>query len=340
MKKFRLSMRMRFILHVMVGIAGTALVTWILLAVMNMFDVHAFIPSFFIPIIFGVAIGAVVNIYFGKRFFDPIMKLSRTMKQVAEGDFSVRLNPEKEWMEIKEIYENFNIMTEELGATEILQTDFVANVSHEFKTPINAIEGYAMLLQGSEGGAASEQKIYVEKILFNTQRLSKLVGNILLLSKIENQVIQSKQSVFRLDEQVRQSIVMLENAWAAKEIELDVELANVEFLGNEALIHHVWDNLIGNAIKFSPIQGRIAIRMYQNEESVTFTIEDEGPGISVEDEKHIFDKFYQSDSSHKQEGNGLGLALVKKILSISQGEIFVENLPERGCLFRVKLNKV
>lgn len=339
MRRFRLSMRMRFILHVMLGIAGTALVTWILLALMNTFDIHAFIPSFFIPIIFGVAIGAVVNIYFGKRFFDPIMKLSRSMKQVAEGDFSVRLNPEKEWLEIKEIYENFNIMTEELGATEILQTDFVANVSHEFKTPINAIEGYATLLQGHGQVSAKEQNIYVEKILFNTQRLSKLVGNILLLSKIENQVIQSKLAVFRLDEQIRQSIVMLEPAWAAKNMELDVELDDVEYLGNESLLHHVWDNLIGNAIKFSPEGGCIHMKMKQTEEQIVFLIEDDGPGISEEEVKHIFDKFYQSDSSHKQEGNGLGLALVKKILNISNGKITVENRSAGGCRFTVVLGK-
>lgn len=339
MKKFRVSMKMRFNLHVIVGLAGVVVVTWILVALLNMLNVHSFISGFLFPVIISMGIGGVVNIYFGKRFFDPIMRLSRAMKQVAEGDFSVRLDSEKEWLEIQELYDNFNIMTQELGATEILQTDFVANVSHEFKTPINAIEGYATLLQGGEQEMEKSQKVYVEKILFNTKRLSKLVGNILLLSKVDSQAIQSRQTKFRLDEQIRQSIVMLESAWSGKNIELDVDLEDVEYTGNESLLHHVWDNLIGNAIKFSPQNGTIRMKMRQEEECIVFRIDDEGAGIKEEDKKHIFDKFFQSDSSHKQEGNGLGLALVKKILNVCEGEIFVENLPERGCRFIVKLNK-
>ena len=158
----------------------------------------------------------------------------------------------------------------------------------------------------------------------------------LLLSKLDNQAIQSKQTKFRLDEQVRQSIVILEPAWEEKNIEFDVEMEDIEYVGNESLLHHVWDNLIGNAIKFSPQDGEIKIRMHVAEGRIVFSIEDKGQGILEKDKNHIFDRFYQSDSSHKQEGNGLGLALVKQILDLSDGRISVENL-EKGCRFTVKL---
>ncbi len=335
MKKFRMSMRVRFNLHVIIGLVGVVVVTWILISLFSLLEIHSFIYNFLLPVVISAAIGVMVNMYFGKKFFDPIMKLSRAMQQVADGDFDVRLNSEKEWLEIQEIYENFNIMAKELEATEILQTDFVTNVSHGFKTPITAIEGYATLLQGMDKEQENSQKIYVDKILLNTKRLAKLVGNILLLSKIDNQVIHSRQAEFRLDEQIRQSIVILEPEWSKKEIELDVDLEDISYMGNESLLHHVWDNLIGNAIKFSPIGGTIRMCMKKQEDEIVFIIEDEGPGVTEEDMTHIFDRFYQSDSSHKQEGNGLGLALVKRILNSSGGEIDVENRSVGGCRFTV-----
>ena len=281
-------------------------------------------------------IDSVVTTYMSKRFFDPIKKLRTAMEQVADGDFSVRLDTKASSQEIREIYSGFNLMAHELSATEILQTDFVSNVSHEFKTPINAIEGYSTLLQGSENLDA-DQKAYVDKIVFNTQRLSSLVGSILLLSRLENQQIPTGQTSYRLDEQIRQSIVALEPAWAKKDIEFDVELDRVEYVGNESMMRHIWDNLIGNAIKFNPPCGLVRIRLSNRDENIVFTVEDNGPGISEDAKKHIFDKFYQADNSHKEEGNGLGLALVKRILSICGGDVSAENLNGGGCRFTVVL---
>jgi signal transduction histidine kinase len=259
------------------------------------------------------------------------------MDKVAQGDYSVRLEGRSTAKEIMEIYTGFNLMAHELSSTEILQTDFVSNVSHEFKTPINAIEGYSTLLQGSDN-LDGDQREYVEKILLNTGRLSSLVGRILLLSKLENQQIPTNQTKYRLDEQIRQSVVALEAAWAQKSIELDVELDRASYVGNEPMMRHVWDNLISNAIKFSPPGSEIKLRLISKGRNLIFSITDQGPGLSEEAQKHIFDKFYQADSSHKQEGNGLGLALVKRILSIEKGEIAVENLPQGGCKFTVYLH--
>ena len=281
-------------------------------------------------------IGILVTSQLSKYFFNPIKKLRIAMDKVADGDFSVRLEEKSSSKEIMEIYTGFNLMAHELSSTEILQTDFVSNVSHEFKTPINAIEGYSTLLQGSEN-LDDEQKEYIEKILFNTQRLSSLVGSILLLSKLENQQIPTNQTEYRLDEQIRQSVVALESAWVQKDIELDVELDRVSYLGNEQMMRHVWDNLISNAVKFSPQGGTVKLCLSQKARKLTFTIEDQGPGLSEDAQKHIFDKFYQEDSSHKQEGSGLGLALVKRILTIEKGQITAENIHEGGCRFTVTL---
>lgn len=294
------------------------------------------IPLLLKLIVVSLLIGILVTSQLSKLFFNPIKKLRKAMDKVADGDFSVRLEDKSTSKEILEIYSGFNLMAEELSATEILQTDFVSNVSHEFKTPINAIEGYATLLQSTENIDETENE-YIEKILFNTKRLSSLVGSVLLLSKLENQQIPTNRTTYRLDEQIRQSIVALEPAWEAKDIEIDAELDSIEYLGNEHMMRHVWDNLIGNAIKFTPNGGQVRIKLTKKLRKLIFTVEDTGPGLTEEAQKRIFDKFYQVDSSHKQEGNGLGLALVKRILSIEKGEISVENLPDSGCRFTVTL---
>ena len=237
--------------------------------------------------------------------------------------------------EVGESYQSFNVMTKELRATEVLQMDFVSNVSHEFKTPINAIEGYTMLLQGEE--LSQEQEGYVEKILFNTKRLSGLVGNILLLSKLENQNIPMKKTKYRLDEQIRQAFLSLESKWTEKEIGFQVELEEVKYTGNEGLLMHIWMNLLDNAIKFSPAKGTITMFLKQEKNSVKFIVEDEGPGIEEDVKTRIFDKFYQVDGSHKAEGNGLGLALVKRIVDSAGGTIKAENREYGGCRFVVEL---
>ena len=286
-------------------------------------------------LVVSVIVGSIVTGFVSIYFFNPIKKLRGAMTKVAEGDFSVRLEAGKSTSsDVKEVFAGFNIMVKELESTEILQSDFVSNVSHEFKTPINAIEGYTTLLQGCESLDPDQQE-YVDKILFNTKRLSTLVGNILLLSKIENQNIKTNVTKFRLDEQIRQALLALEPAWTEKDIEFDVEMDTVDYNGSENLLIHVWSNLIGNAIKFSPKGGKVKIGLKQNER-IVFTVEDNGCGIAENEKSHLFDKFYQGDSSHKQEGNGLGLALVKRIVTLAEGEIFAENT-ENGCKFTVVL---
>ena len=294
------------------------------------------IPIFVWAILFSVVVGGAVTNYITHSFIDPITCLGKAMKEVAGGNFHVAMQSDSKLKEVRDIYESFNRMVKELGNTETLQTDFISSVSHEFKTPINAIEGYASLLQDHHQ-SPEEQETYIEKILFNTRRLSTLTGNILLLSKINNQSIRPQRTVFRLDEQIRQAIVALEQKWTEKNIDFDGELDKVTYSGYESLLLHVWSNLIDNAIKFDPPGGMICLRLRQADDEAVFTIDDNGPGIAPEEQERIFHKFYQSDSSREMSGNGLGLALVKQIVEFSGGTVSVENLPEAGCRFTVRL---
>lgn len=332
----RSSLRLRFILICMsqlVLVAALAeLAGW---AFRHWFGVAPELPIFVWAMVFSGTIGVAVTNHMTKMLIDPIAKLRSAMREVADGDFKVEAKCESRIQDVQDIYDSFNSMVRELSTTETLQTDFISDVSHEFKTPINAIEGYASLLEGEP--SPEEQRAYVEKILFNTRRLSALTGNILLLSKLSNQSILPQKTQFRLDEQIRQAIVALEQKWSEKELGFEVELAETPFFGYESLLPHVWTNLIGNAVKFSPKGGEIRIKMMRTEGAVVFTIEDDGPGIVPGDEEHIFTKFYQSESSHGMEGNGLGLALVRQIVEMSGGSVDVQNLEAGGCRFTVRL---
>lgn len=336
-KKRRLSLRTHFTLVVLAEIMYSVIIAFFLLYLFrHMGGENYLLPLTLWQIMLSILIGGTISAFLSRWFFSPITKLCDSMSQVSSGDFAVRLSTDSSISEIQNLYSSFNAMAGELEATEILQTDFVSNVSHEFKTPITAIEGYATLLQ-DEHCSAEEKAQYSDKILLNTKRLSELVGNILLLSKLDNQAIQSKKSRFRLDEQIRQSIVMLEPKWEKKDIYFDVDMETAEYVGNESILMHVWNNIIGNAIKFDPVGGYLGVRMTRRDDLILVSIEDSGPGISEEHKAHIFDKFYQSDSSHMEEGNGLGLALVKRILDQCGGTVTAENRLEGGCRFTVTL---
>lgn len=337
-RKSRFTMRVFFTLFIIAELLLTLILASVLVyALRNWFNNITKMPDTVWLVIVSSILGSAITTFLIKFFFDPISKLGAAMRKVAEGDFSVRLDEDRAFPDIRQINKDFNLMTKELGATEILQTDFVSNVSHEFKTPINAIEGYATLLQDTEQPVSPEQAEYIQKILLNTGRLSALVSNILLLSKVDNQNIQTHVTTYRLDEQIRQSILSLESCWMQRNTEFDVDMERLEYTGNESLLMHVWNNLIENAIKYGPEGGLIRMKLVSRNDLIVFTIEDEGPGISEEAQKHIFDRFYQADNSRKGEGNGLGLALVKQILKLTDGTISVENLPEKGCCFTVRL---
>ena len=339
-KKNSPSMRLCLILLIIGEFLLIILCAWFLLWILHhVFTFTKKLPDIVWLIIIGAALACMITTFLVKFLFKPIARLGKAMQQVAEGNFDVRLDETRGFSEIRQINEDFNFMTKQLASTEILQTNFISNVSHDFKTPINAIEGYATLLQGADPPVPPEQQTYIQKILFNTRRLTHLVGNILLLSKVDNQPGQTRVHSYRLDEQIRQAILSLESLWEKKETEFDVDLERVDYEGSEMLLMHVWTNLIENAVKYGPQGGTVRLKLIERAGKITFTIEDEGPGISPEAQKHIFDRFYQEDDSREKEGNGLGLALVRGILKKSGGTIQVENLPEKGCRFTVQLSE-
>ena len=339
-RKSRFGLQTRLVLFVTIEIEICILVALGLDALLDRFVPLPFDIPFIVELIsVSFLVGILVTIQLSRYFFNPIKKLGEAMGKVADGDFTVELNSRSTAKEVQEIYTGFNLMTHELRSTEILQLDFVSSASHEFKTPISAIEGYAALLRSGDD-LTEEQRECVEKIIFNTKRLSSLTSSILLLSKLENQEIPTNRTKFLVDEQIRQSIVGLESQWERKNIELDVDLCEAEYYGNELLMRHVWDNLISNAIKFTPEGSTVKIQLVKKLTKIVFTVEDQGPGIPEDSLRHIFNKFYQADSDHRQEGSGLGLALVDKILTLEKGIVQAENPETGGCRFTVTLRTI
>ena len=228
-------------------------------------------------------------------------------------------------------------MAEELAGTETLRDEFLSNVSHEFKTPLASIQGFAKLLQ-SDDITEQEREEYTQIIIDETSRLSKLSSNILRLTKLENQKTVGKKTRFSLDEQIRKILLVLEPEWSKKKIDLDIDLEDIMYVGSEELMAQIWQNIINNAIKFTPEGGKISVKLFRNEKNISAEIWDNGPSIAPDVKAKIFDKFYQGDRSRATEGNGLGLALVKRIIELSEGSIEVENdMKKGGVCFRISL---
>lgn len=293
-----------------------------------------------LPVLFflvgSILLGLMLQLFVGKLIIKPVQNISNAFDELSVGNFSVRVPENNKLAEIREMAQHFNSMASALSHVETLSNDFVVNVSHEFKTPISAIEGYAVLLQKSS--LPEEKRIYyIDKILDNSRRLSTLSSNILELSKLENQEIVMNCREYRLDEQLRKAVLLLENKWSDKNIEFDIDLPKIIFYGSEQLLDRVWINILDNAIKYSYENGVIKIRMYRDEEYIHIEITDYGEGMMAEIQEHIFEKFYQGDTSRKAEGNGLGLALVKRITELCRGSVSVESLVGKGTSFIVSL---
>lgn len=286
--------------------------------------------------VISVTIGSVITVFVGRLLIRPIENISAAFDELSKGNFSVKVPENEKLREIREMAERFNAMTYDLSHIETLRSDFVVNVSHEFKTPIAAIEGYAALLQNPRLSEERRAR-YIEKILENSGKLSGLLSSILMLSKLENQETIPDCKEYRLDEQLRRVILGLENKWSEKEIEFDMDLPCVMYRGSEQLLEQVWSNIIDNAVKHSPQGGIIRVNITNTADTVSVCISDNGEGMSEEIIRHIFEKFYQGDSSRKAEGNGLGLALVKRIVDLCKGNILVKSAPGEGAEFTVVL---
>lgn len=273
---------------------------------------------------------------------EPLHRLAEATKQVSEGDFSVYVPTvhtadRLDYLDVMIL--DFNKMVEELGSVETLKTDFVSNVSHEMKTPIAVIKNYAQLMQ-TGSGTEEERLEYARNIEEAAGRLSSLISNILRLNKLENQRIDPEIERYDLCGQLEECILNFEELWDEKELELEVDMdENAVIQADKSLMELVWNNLLSNAAKFTGPGGCVAVHQSVSEEYAEVAVTDTGCGMSKESVRHIFDKFYQGDTSHSKEGNGLGLALVRRILILMNGEISVVSEEGKGSTFTVRIPK-
>lgn len=266
-----------------------------------------------------------------------IQKLTKATNEVAEGNFDIKLET-KEKDEIAQLIFHFNDMTKKLKNTAYIQKDFVNNISHELKTPIASIQGFAKILK-NKNLREEEREEYLNIIIEESKRLENLSSNILRISKLENQDVLENQSKFALDENIRRAILLLQNKWIEKNIKFKLDLQTTYYYGDEELFLQVWTNIIENAIKFSHENGEINIKIEKKLDFIRVYIKDEGIGMNEEVVSRIFDKFYQKDNSRSDLGYGLGLAIAKRIVELSKGNIIVESELNKGSTFIIKLSR-
>ncbi|MBE5737661.1 MAG: HAMP domain-containing histidine kinase [Clostridiales bacterium] len=272
----------------------------------------------------------------------PTKKILQATEKIANGDFSTRLEITHEYGKYNEydlIFENLNKMATELQKNEVLKTDFISNVSHEIKTPLAVIQNYATLLS-DDSLDAEMRKSYSKTLISASKRITDLITNILKLNKLENQEIQEKPQLFNLTDSLSESVVGFETLIENKNIELNCDFDDLYIFSSKSLLEIVWNNLISNAIKFTPNGGSIDITLKRKASDAQISVKDTGCGMSSEVGARIFEKFYQGDTSHSTQGNGLGLALVKKVIDILGGEITVQSQVDKGSTFTILLKGV
>ena len=280
-------------------------------------------------------IGCTLTLIFGEIPLKPINKLIDATEELSNGNFDVRINFDYPKV-LNNLSISFNNMASELGSAKILRNDFVNNFSHEFKTPIISIKGFAEILKDDEL-PKEEKNEYLDIIIEESKRLTSLATNVLNLSKIETQVILKDIQRFNMGEQIRQSILLLDSKFESKNILLDVNIQDCYINGNKEMLNQVWVNLLDNAIKFNNKNGMVSINMKREENNILITIIDTGVGINKEAINKIFDKFYQEDTSHATNGNGLGLSIVKKIIELHGGTIQCDSIVSKGTKFTVTI---
>jgi len=292
-----------------------------------------------------ISIGMALIDYFRRKWTveRPVKRITEATSKMIEGDFSVRIEPIAKIGtddSFNEIIEYINKMAEELSGVETLRTDFIANVSHEMKTPLAVMQNYGTLLQAPN--LPEEKRIeYAKAITDASRRLADMMTNILKLNRLENQQIYPNPTTFVLGEQLCESLLQYESVWEKKNISIDTDIAENVFVSADAeLLSLVWNNLFSNAFKFTENGGKVTLTLTTDEKYAIVKVSDTGCGMSAEVGAHIFEKFYQGDTSHATQGNGLGLALVKRVVDIMQGEIGVESAVGVGTTFTVKIRRV
>ncbi len=268
----------------------------------------------------------------------PMKRILEATEKITSGDFSARVaEPKLASRDMKKLIHEFNRMAQEIEGLETLRTDFISNVSHEIKTPLAVIQNYASLLRTSDIDKVTKDE-YAERIAESSKRLSLLVSNILKLNRLENQKIFPPSKKFNLSEQICESVIQFESVWEEKNIEIDINVGEDIFICSDPdLLTIVWNNLLSNAFKFTENGGKITVSLTEETGKIIFSVSDTGCGMTQKTGSHIFEKFYQGDTSHATLGNGLGLPLVKRVIDITGAEISVESTLGKGSTFTVTL---
>lgn len=278
-----------------------------------------------------VGVGTLVSFLLSRVPLKPFNILIQGMNRLASGDYEARIDL-GEYQPVKGVADSFNTLAKELGNTEMLRSDFINNFSHEFKTPIMSIYGFAQIL--NRKNISEQQKTeYMQIIEEESARLSSMATNVLNLTKVENQSILTDITRFNLSEQLRSCLLMLEKKWSKKELEISADFDEYTISANESLLKQVWINLLDNAVKFSPENGTITVKIQDFGSGLTVSIQNSGSEISREDQKYIFNKFYQGDTSHSSEGTGTGLAIAKKIIELHKGKICAASRDNQTTFF-------
>lgn len=272
----------------------------------------------------------------------PVKSITDAAERIIQGDFSVRLEQPKQLGAddtFNPIIDCFNKMAQELGSVETLRSDFIATVSHEMKTPLAVMQNYGTLLQSPN--LSEEKRLeYAKGVTEGARRMADMMTNILKLNRLENQQIYPQAARFDLGEQLCQCLLQFENVWESRQIEIETDIAeDIQVNADEELLSHVWNNLFSNAFKFTPPGGKVSVSLTATERHAIVKVTDTGCGMTPEVGAHIFEKFYQADTSRATQGNGLGLALVKRVVDILQGEIRVESAVGKGSAFTVKIGR-
>lgn len=331
-----------FLVYLLVLLLMSGLHTGIIVG-MNVLDWSDIVQTL-LTILYWAVVAAGITLFtrreIQRTYEQPLHNLAEAAEKVASGDFSVYVPTvhtadHMDYMDVMIL--DFDKMVEELGSIETLKTDFFSNVSHEFKTPLSVIYNHAQLLQ-REGNLSETQQEYVRSILDSGKRLSDLIQNMLKLNKLEKQTICPVAETYDVCAQLCECAVLFEDSWEQKNIELEVDIQDCAFVcADRRLMDLVWNNLLSNAVKFTPEGGTITLSQTSDDAQVTVSVKDSGCGMTDEVIRHIFEKFYQGDESHATMGNGLGLALVKRILELSDAQIAVKSMPGEGTEFTVSL---
>ncbi|MCL2138260.1 MAG: HAMP domain-containing histidine kinase [Treponema sp.] len=282
---------------------------------------------------------AIMAYFRQKSWRRPIRTFGEAARKVAGGDFTVRIPPmrrdgKKDFIEV--MFDDFNTMVEELSGIETMRNDFIANVSHEIKTPLSLIQSYAAVLQDGDL-LPQERREYTQTIMEAAQKLSVLVTNILKLNKLENRIIMPEARPYDLSEQIRQCAATFADKWEGKNIGFEADLDEINVCYDESMLEIVWNNLLSNAVKFTNPGGKIYVSLKAQDGFAVISVTDTGTGIAKDIQKRIFDKFFQGDASHSGEGNGLGLALVKRTVELLGGTVQADSDPGHGATFIVCL---